>query len=183
MTHFHLWRTQKQIYHYITHIDWCCTNIFHIQLFSKKIRGSFRLKKSQVDFREGGQPISIKSQVQKSPNPARGGVISTWDEFPSFVAFSIGKLPLFYHLFPASFFSSLFDCLSFSLFVYLFICLFVCSVSFLFIYFHFYLFGFFLFVSCLCPFFFICFCLVFWSFVYFIFIFSLFIWLFDYLYL
>ena len=48
-------------------------------LFQRIFRGSFRFKKipsskkSQVDFRGGGQPISIKSQVQKSPNPARGG--------------------------------------------------------------------------------------------------------------
>ena len=74
---------------------------FIFNLFQRNFRGSFRFKKipsskkSQVDFRGGGQPISIKSQVQKSPNPARGaGVITTWDQFPSFVAFSIGKLPL-----------------------------------------------------------------------------------------
>ena len=36
----------------------------------------------------GGQPIFKKSQVQKSPNPDRGGgVISTLDPFPSFPAF------------------------------------------------------------------------------------------------
>ena len=58
-------------------------------------------KKSQVQkspklILGGGQAISIKSQVQKSPNPARGGAITTWDEFPSFVAFSIWKLSLVY---------------------------------------------------------------------------------------
>ena len=40
--------------------------------------------------------ILNESQIQKSPNPARGaggGVISTLDQFPSFTAFSIGKLP------------------------------------------------------------------------------------------
>ena len=46
MTHFHLMRTQKhkictkhgQIYHYITHIDLFCTNIYHIQIGLKHNR-------------------------------------------------------------------------------------------------------------------------------------------------
>ena len=51
-------------------------------LFRNFVRGSFRFKKvlSPKLILGGGQPISKKSQVQKSPNPSRGGgVISTLD--------------------------------------------------------------------------------------------------------
>ena len=66
--------------------------LVNIQLVSTNFRESFRFQKSQVDFRGGGggNPF-LKSP--KFPH-ARGGVISTLDHFPNFLAFQFGKLPL-----------------------------------------------------------------------------------------
>ena len=90
ITHFHLMRTHKHKMLSIVVLNMAKYTIislilidfvpifFIFNLFRNFFRGSFRVKKipsskkSQVDLRGGGQPISIKSQVQKSPNPARG---------------------------------------------------------------------------------------------------------------
>ena len=95
MTHFHIMRTKKHKmlsivvlnmakYTIISLILTDFVPIFFIfNLFRKFFRGSFRFKKvprPKLILGGGGQPISKKSQVQKSPNPPRGGgVVSTLD--------------------------------------------------------------------------------------------------------
>ena len=116
MTHFHLMRTQKHKilsiivlnmakYTIISLILIDFVPIFFIfNLFRRIFRGSFRFKKipsskkSQVDFRGGGQPISIKSQVQKSPNPARGGGHHHLGLIPKFRCFFDWKASLIYRI-------------------------------------------------------------------------------------
>ena len=75
--------------------------IFIFNLFQRICMGSFRFKKipsskkSQVDFRGGCQPISIKSQVQKSSNPARWGVGSSplWTNSQVSLLFRLESFP------------------------------------------------------------------------------------------
>ena len=105
MTHFHLMRTQKhkilsiivlKMAKYtiisLILIDFVPIN-FIFNLFQTIFRGLFRFtkipssKKSKIDF-WGGQTISIKSQVQKSPNSAEDL------HFGPSPKFLIGKLTL-----------------------------------------------------------------------------------------
>ena len=57
-----------QIYHYVTHIDWFSTNIFHIQLVSKLFRGSFCLKKVPIPkmILGGGDPFQKSPKFKKA---------------------------------------------------------------------------------------------------------------------
>ena len=117
MTHFHLMRTQKHRILSIVILNMTKYTIispilidflptfFIFNLFRRIFRESFRFKKilsskkSQVDFRGGWSTHFKKSQVQKSPNPARGGgSCPLWTNSQVSLLFRLESFPKEIHL-------------------------------------------------------------------------------------